>query len=291
MNFGTGGKLACRPADGRVRPVRDDPGHQPGGLGRSSTAPAAAPGSICERPRTDDRRPLLTPSRDSVGHGHAAGPPPGRDQEPARPPRRRTSDADPARPTSGPGTSASWPWPPCPRSCFVWVVFYQLTLLSGALRVPGLLVRRVPGPVLGGTAQVVERQAATDRVIAVVVTSAAAAHRGPRRVHRGLGGRQGLPTSTGVRSSHKDQTTAHPDRPQRPQPCRACATPSSARSNRWPSPPPSASLAVRDHGHLPERGRRQGHPHRPDRGHGHERHARRWWPGSSSTRSSSSPTC
>ena len=55
----------------------------------------------------------------------------------------------------------------------VWVVFYQLTLLSGAL---GFLVcwyLVFVGLTWVGTAQVIERQVATDRVVAVVVVSAA----------------------------------------------------------------------------------------------------------------------
>jgi phosphate transport system permease protein len=57
--------------------------------------------------------------------------------------------------------------------CLVWVVFYQLTLLSGAF---GFLICWYVGFVLLtwiGTSQVIERQVATDRVVAVVVVSAA----------------------------------------------------------------------------------------------------------------------
>lgn len=56
---------------------------------------------------------------------------------------------------------------------FVWVIFYQLTLLSGIF---GFLVcwyLIFLGLVWIGTAQVVERQVATDRVIAVLVVSGA----------------------------------------------------------------------------------------------------------------------
>lgn len=55
----------------------------------------------------------------------------------------------------------------------VWVVFYQLTLLSGAL---GFLVCWYAVFLVltwVGTSQVIERQVATDRVVAVVVVSAA----------------------------------------------------------------------------------------------------------------------
>ncbi len=58
--------------------------------------------------------------------------------------------------------------------CVVWVVFFQLTVLSGAF---GFLVCWYLLFLLltwVGTAQVVERQAATDRVVAVVVASAMA---------------------------------------------------------------------------------------------------------------------
>jgi len=58
--------------------------------------------------------------------------------------------------------------------CLVWVVFYQLTLLSGIF---GFLVcwyALFLTLVWVGTAQLVERQAATDRVVAVVVVTAAA---------------------------------------------------------------------------------------------------------------------
>jgi phosphate transport system permease protein len=58
--------------------------------------------------------------------------------------------------------------------CVVWVVFFQLTVLSGAL---GFLVCWYLLFLLltwVGTAHVVERQAATDRVVAVVVTTAMA---------------------------------------------------------------------------------------------------------------------
>jgi phosphate transport system permease protein len=57
--------------------------------------------------------------------------------------------------------------------CLVWIVFYQLTSLSGGL---GFLVAWYAtflGLTWFGTAQVVERQVATDRVVAVVVVSAA----------------------------------------------------------------------------------------------------------------------
>jgi len=57
--------------------------------------------------------------------------------------------------------------------CLVWIVFYQLTSLSGGF---GFLVCWYLG-FLGltwlGTAQMIERQVATDRVVAVVVVSAA----------------------------------------------------------------------------------------------------------------------
>jgi len=58
--------------------------------------------------------------------------------------------------------------------CLVWIVFYQLTSLSGGL---GFLVAwyvTFLGITWFATAQVVERQVATDRVVAVVVVSAAA---------------------------------------------------------------------------------------------------------------------
>jgi phosphate transport system permease protein len=57
--------------------------------------------------------------------------------------------------------------------CLVWVVFYQLTLWSGAL---GFLVCWYLGFLLltwVGTSQVIERQVATDRVVAIMVVSAA----------------------------------------------------------------------------------------------------------------------
>ena len=57
--------------------------------------------------------------------------------------------------------------------CLVWIVFYQLTSLTGGF---GFLVCWYVG-FLGltwfGTAQMIERQVATDRVVAVVVVSAA----------------------------------------------------------------------------------------------------------------------
>ncbi len=57
--------------------------------------------------------------------------------------------------------------------CLVWVVFYQLTSLSGGV---GFLVCWYVGFVVLtwiATAQVIERQVATDRVVAVIVVSAA----------------------------------------------------------------------------------------------------------------------
>jgi phosphate transport system permease protein len=57
--------------------------------------------------------------------------------------------------------------------CLVWVVFYQLTLFSGAF---GFLVCWYiifVGLTWFSTAQVIERQVATDRVVAVLVVSAA----------------------------------------------------------------------------------------------------------------------
>jgi len=57
--------------------------------------------------------------------------------------------------------------------CLVWIVFYQLTSLSGGL---GFLIcwyLVFLGLTWFGTAQFVERQVATDRVVAVVVVSAA----------------------------------------------------------------------------------------------------------------------
>ncbi len=57
--------------------------------------------------------------------------------------------------------------------CLVWVVFYQLTSLSGGF---GFLIFWYLGFLAltwFGTAQVIERQVATDRVVAVVVVSAA----------------------------------------------------------------------------------------------------------------------
>jgi phosphate transport system permease protein len=57
--------------------------------------------------------------------------------------------------------------------CLVWIVFYQLTSLSGGL---GFLVCWYLGFLAltwFGTAQMIERQVATDRVVAVVVVSAA----------------------------------------------------------------------------------------------------------------------
>jgi phosphate transport system permease protein len=57
--------------------------------------------------------------------------------------------------------------------CLVWIVFYQLTSLSGGL---GFLIcwyLAFLGLTWFGTAQIIERQVATDRVVAVVVVSAA----------------------------------------------------------------------------------------------------------------------
>jgi len=57
--------------------------------------------------------------------------------------------------------------------CLVWIVFYQLTSLSGGL---GFLVCWYLGFLALtwlGTSQVIERQVATDRVVAVLVVSAA----------------------------------------------------------------------------------------------------------------------
>ncbi len=57
--------------------------------------------------------------------------------------------------------------------CLVWIVFYQLTSLSGGL---GFLICWYLGFLAltwFGTAQMIERQVATDRVVAVVVVSAA----------------------------------------------------------------------------------------------------------------------
>lgn len=57
--------------------------------------------------------------------------------------------------------------------CMVWIVFYQLTSLSGGL---GFLICwyfAFIGLTWLGTSQVIERQVATDRVVAVVVVSAA----------------------------------------------------------------------------------------------------------------------
>ena len=57
--------------------------------------------------------------------------------------------------------------------CLVWIVFYQLTSLSGGL---GFLIcwyLAFLGLTWFGTAQVIERQVATDRVVATIVVSAA----------------------------------------------------------------------------------------------------------------------
>ena len=56
--------------------------------------------------------------------------------------------------------------------CLMWVIFYQLTLLSGAL---GFLVCWYLGFLVltwVSTGQVIERQVATDRVVGIVVVSA-----------------------------------------------------------------------------------------------------------------------
>ena len=57
--------------------------------------------------------------------------------------------------------------------CLVWVVFYQLTLLSGGFGFFVCWYLIFLGLTWFGTAQVIERQVATDRVVAVLVVSAA----------------------------------------------------------------------------------------------------------------------
>ena len=115
------------------------------------------------------------------------------------PPAVRPADPTPGGPGPGSSGPAGPPAPPRPRRlpspirpasfgaedvlvlgasavsalCLVWIVFYQLTSLSGGL---GFLVAWYAtflGLIWLGTAQLVERQVATDRVVGVVVVSAA----------------------------------------------------------------------------------------------------------------------
>lgn len=102
-----------------------------------------------------------------------AGPPPSSGPRPPAPPGPRRLPT-PIRPSAfGAQDIAVLVGAAVAAFCLVWIVFYQLTSLSGGL---GFLVCWY-GTFLAltwvGTAQIIERQVATDRVVAVVVVSAA----------------------------------------------------------------------------------------------------------------------
>ena len=98
--------------------------------------------------------------------------------------------------------------------CLVWVIFYQLTLLSGGF---GFLVCWYVGFLALtwiGTAQMIERQVATDRVVAGSWSAPPLLVVASGRLHRGLGGYKAIPTIHWGALFTKDQKHFQRGRPQ-----------------------------------------------------------------------------
>ena len=222
INFGPG-RPARHPGPPllRLRAVRAHPGRQPGRLGHRQPVPERRRGRPVSTGSDVQSAPpgVLVPNT-SASTGTLSSGNVGRAAQPAAVRRRRRHRRPrggcptPLRPSDFGSTDVVCWW----RSALglaglVWVVFYQLTLLSGAFGFFVCWYLVFLGLTWLGTAQVIERQVATDRVVAVVVVSAALLVVGLVVFIVLWVAVKAVPPSTGGRCSPRTRRTSRPPTP------------------------------------------------------------------------------